>query len=82
MDDKLQLAIDTIYSSLTVTWKNNGNIMADAVRDHVLTSLSELTGLSIDSLEKKIEQLVEDGQQTMDPTPPTAIYFVRAIFNH
>lgn len=54
--DKLTLAIEVIFSSLTVTWKNDGNIMADALRDQVLTSLSELTGLSIDCMENKIEQ--------------------------
>ncbi len=59
MNDKLNLAIMTIFSSLTTNWEDNGNIMAEAVRDNVLANLSTLTGKSISELEKEIEAMVE-----------------------
>jgi hypothetical protein len=62
MDDKLSLAIETIYSSLTTTWMDNGNINAEAVRDDVLTNLSTLTGKSIPGLEKEIEDRITEKQ--------------------
>ncbi len=36
MDNNLKLAVDTIYDALTTVWEDNGNIMADAVRDSVI----------------------------------------------
>jgi hypothetical protein len=62
MKDKLELAVETIYSALTTVWENNGNIMADAVRDNVLTNLSEITSKSIEEVESKISSLIEDAQ--------------------
>lgn len=62
MKDKLDLAIETIYSALTTEWEDNGNIMADAVRDSVITNLSEITSLSIEEIEKMIKALVENAQ--------------------
>ena len=62
MDDNLKLAIDTIYSALTAVWENNGNIMADAVRDQVLENLSLLTGLTIDQIEGKVKRLIDESQ--------------------
>jgi hypothetical protein len=62
MKDKLELAIETIFASLMTEWENNGNIMADAVRDNVMMNLSEITALPISEIEKKIETLVENAQ--------------------
>mgnify|MGYP001435586789 CR=1 FL=1 len=33
IEKQLNLAVETIYDALTTVWENNGNIMADAVRD-------------------------------------------------
>lgn len=57
MDNHLKLAIDTIYDALTTTWEDNGNIMADAMRDSVITNLSKLTGMSFDEIVQKVECL-------------------------
>lgn len=62
MDNKLELAIKTIYDALTTVWEDNGNIMADAVRDGVISNLSKITGESLNEIELKVESLVEEAQ--------------------
>ncbi|HOG18851.1 MAG TPA: hypothetical protein PKW37_00205 [Salinivirgaceae bacterium] len=62
MENKLELAINTIYDALTTVWEDNGNIMADAVRDSVITNLSKITGKSFEEIERKVEDLIEDAQ--------------------
>ena len=62
MDNKLELAIQTIFDSLTTVWEDNGNILADAVRDSVMTNLSTITGLSFEEIEKRADKMVEDAQ--------------------
>ena len=62
LDEKYDLAIKTIYLSLTTTWEDNGNIMADAVIDSVLSNLSAMTGESIESILAKVERTVADNQ--------------------
>jgi hypothetical protein len=62
MENKLKLAVDTIYDALTTAWEDNGNIMADAVRDSVIQNLSQITGKSVQEIEEKVESLVEDAQ--------------------
>ncbi len=62
MDNKLELSIQTIFDALTTVWENNGNVLADAVRDHVILNLSKISGLPMDEIEKRIEALVENAQ--------------------
>lgn len=62
MNDKISLAIETIYDSLTTIWEDNGNIMADAVRDSVMNNLSIITGLSFSDVEKEVEKRIEENQ--------------------
>ena len=62
MDKELQVAIDAIYDSLTTEWSDNGNILADAVRDSVITNLSQITGLSFNEVLDKIDTIVSDAQ--------------------
>ena len=62
MEKKLELAITTILDALTTVWEDNGNIMADAVRDSVVLNLSKITGRSTEEIEKKVERLVVAGQ--------------------
>lgn len=62
MEEKLQLAINTIFDSLTTVWDDNGNVMADAVRDSVITNLSHLTGMTFEAVEAKVNQMVENAQ--------------------
>jgi len=62
MDQKLKIAIQALFDALTTVWEDNGNIMADAVRDSVITRLSEITGMSFDEIENKIERMVEGAQ--------------------
>lgn len=62
MENKLELAVKTIYEALTTVWEDNGNIIADAVRDGVMENLSKITGKSFEEIEQKVESLVEDAQ--------------------
>ena len=62
MDKDFQTAIDALYKSLTTEWSDNGNIMADAVRDSVITNLSQITGLSFNEVLDKIDTIVSDAQ--------------------
>ncbi len=62
MDNNLELAIQTILEALTTVWDDNGNIMADAVRDSVILNVSKLTGVSVEEIEKKVEKMIEDAQ--------------------
>jgi hypothetical protein len=62
MENTLNLAVDTIYDALTTAWKDNGNVMADAVRDSVMTNLSKITGKSFEEIEKKVESMIEEAQ--------------------
>lgn len=62
MENKLKLAVDTIYDALTTLWEDNGNIMADAVRDSVIDNLSKITGKSIEEIEEKVESLIDAAQ--------------------
>lgn len=62
MEKKLELAITVILDALTTLWKNNGNIMADAVYDNVMVNLSKITGESFETIEKKVESLIEEAQ--------------------
>jgi hypothetical protein len=63
MKEKLDLAIETIYSALTTSWEDNGNIMAEAVRDNVVLNLSKLTGQSTKEIYGRIEEMVEEAQK-------------------
>ena len=62
MEEKLKLAIQTILEALTTVWEDNGNVMADAVRDSVILNLSIISGLPTEEIEKQIEALVERAQ--------------------
>ena len=62
MEEKLDLAIQTILEALTTVWEDNGNIMAEAVRDSVILNASKITGMSTDEIEKRIEKMVEEAQ--------------------
>ena len=62
MDDKLKIAIDSLFDALTVAWEDNGNIMADAVRDSVIANLSKITGLSFEDIEHKLERMIDNSQ--------------------
>lgn len=62
MDKKLSLAVEALYHALTTVWENNGNIMADAVRDSVLYKLSEITGQTLEQIETSLEKMVEESQ--------------------
>jgi len=62
MENKLNFAIETIYDALTTIWEDNGNIMADAVRDSVITNVAKITGISFKEVEQKIDRLIEERQ--------------------
>jgi hypothetical protein len=62
MDATLEIAIQALLKSLTAVWEDNGNIMADAVRDSVILDLSQISGMSIQQIEEKVNILIEDAQ--------------------
>lgn len=62
MENNLKLAINTMYDSLTTIWEDNGNIMAGAVRDNVITNLANITGMSFKEVLQKVEKLIEERQ--------------------
>jgi hypothetical protein len=62
MESELELAVKTIYDALTTVWEDNGNILADAVRDSVVMNLGKITGESMEKIEEKVNILIEDAQ--------------------
>jgi hypothetical protein len=62
MEEKLKLAIQTILEALTTVWEDNGNVLADAVRDSVILNTSKISGMTVEEIEMKIEKMVEDAQ--------------------
>lgn len=60
--NELFIAIQSLFDALTTVWEDNGNIMADAVRDNVLTNLSLLTGLKIGEIIQIVEDAVDEAQ--------------------
>ena len=59
MDEKLKLAIRTIFDALTTVWEDNGNILADAVRDNVINNLASLIDLTIEQIQAMVESMIE-----------------------
>ena len=57
--DKLNKTIEALMSALTCTWEDNGNIMADAVRDNALTVLADVTGKSFGEIENRVDKYCE-----------------------
>jgi hypothetical protein len=62
MDEKLKLAIRTIFDALTTVWEDNGNINADAVRDNVVNNLASLNDLTVEQIQAMVESMIEDAQ--------------------
>jgi hypothetical protein len=62
MEKKLKLAIQTIFDALTTVWEDNGNVMADAVRDSVIENLKKISGLTQQEIEKKVEKMIAEAQ--------------------
>ncbi len=60
--NELFIAIQSLFDALTTSWEDNGNIMAEAVRDSVVTNLSQLTGLTFDEISKIVDDMVDDAQ--------------------
>jgi len=61
-DEKLNKTIETLITALTCTWEDNGNIMADAVRDSVMNDLADVTGKTIDEIEKMVIKRIQYNQ--------------------
>jgi len=61
-ETKLNEAIEALFSALTCVWEDNGNIMGDAVKDHVTTTLAKITGKSFDLVQNEVDKMVEQSQ--------------------
>jgi len=59
-NNKLNKVKDAILSALTFSWDDNGSLMADAVKNHALTTLSEITGETVTALGERVNNLIED----------------------
>jgi hypothetical protein len=57
-----QQLIDLLMLTLTLEWEDNGNIMAEAVRDSCLTKLSMILNLSIPELKANLNTLSDSMQ--------------------
>ncbi|HEY3295384.1 MAG TPA: hypothetical protein VGL38_08090 [bacterium] len=55
MDDEKTLLIDALLSALTLQWSDNGNIMADAVRDNCMSLIASLTQRTFDEIEHLVD---------------------------
>jgi hypothetical protein len=53
---------DALLDALTLGWVDNGNIMADAVRDSCTEVLAHALGMSTVELEAMIRQRIIDNQ--------------------
>ena len=60
--NELFIAIQSLFDALTTVWEDNGNIMADAVRDSVITNLSSLTGLKQSEISHIVDDMINDAQ--------------------
>ena len=46
MTTREQRLVDALISALTLSWDNNGNILADAVRDACVQAIADVMGTS------------------------------------
>jgi hypothetical protein len=60
--NELFIAIQSLFDALTTVWEDNGNILADAVRDSVMTNLSLLTGLKYEEITQIIDDMIDIAQ--------------------
>jgi hypothetical protein len=60
--NELFIAIQSLFDSLTTVWEDNGNIMADAVRDSVTMNLTVLTGLSNYEIDQIVNDMIDNAQ--------------------
>ena len=60
--NELFIAIQSLFDALTTVWEDNGNIMADAVRDSVVTNLCQLTGYKYKEVTAIVNDLIESAQ--------------------
>ena len=60
--NELFIAIQSLFDALTTAWEDNGNIMADAVRDSVITNLIHLTGLKYEEITQIVDDMIDIAQ--------------------
>lgn len=60
--NELFIAIQSLFDSLTTVWEDNGNIMAEAVRDSVINNLSNITGMKYIEIERIVEDMIDNAQ--------------------
>lgn len=61
MDNNEKL-VYALLSALTLEWDDNGNIMADAVRDMCIHAIADATGKQFSEVLKLIDARVEELQ--------------------
>ena len=54
--------IYALISALTLEWSDNGNIMAEAVRDMCVQAVADATGQSFDGVLRLVEARAEELQ--------------------
>ncbi|ODS29733.1 MAG: hypothetical protein SCARUB_05166 [Candidatus Scalindua rubra] len=61
-NQKLDKAVEALYSALTCVWEDNGNIMAEAVSDYVISVLVDTTGKTFSEVEAEVKRRVARAQ--------------------
>lgn len=54
--------VHVLISALTLEWSDNGNIMADAVRDMCIQAVADATGKTFDEVLHLVEERTEELQ--------------------
>ena len=62
MTTREQRLVDALISALTLSWDNNGNILADAVRDSCVQAVADAVGKSVAEVLLLINKRAEDMQ--------------------
>ena len=62
MTEQAQKLVDALISALTLSWDNNGNILADAVRDRCVQAVADALGKSFAEVLILINKRSEDMQ--------------------
>ena len=53
---------DVLLDSLMLDWEDNGNILADAVRDSCIQALSEVLDVGFDEIVEMVDQRIDEKQ--------------------
>jgi hypothetical protein len=62
MNNTEKALFDALINALTLNWTDNGNIMAEAVRDSCLGVIAETLGIEVQGVQTMIDKKISDQQ--------------------